>query len=209
MSPAAVPAEITRLPVGEPVVALTFDAGSNADGVPRILGTLQATGTPATFFVTGKWVDSYPEYARRIAAAYPVGNHTLSHPYLTRLPDPAVTDEISSGEAEIRKVTGRPAAPLFRFPYGDSDERTLHLAARAGFTRCVRWTIDTLGWRGRSVSAGIVRERVLQALQPGAIVLMHVGSADDGSTLDADALPALIDEVRARGYRFVTVAETA
>ena len=69
----------------------------------------------------------------------------------------------------------------------------------------VGWTVDSLGWQGTATggSAEGIRERVLAALRPGAIVLMHVGAAPDGSTLDADALPQLITEIRARGYRLV------
>ena len=71
----------------------------------------------------------------------------------------------------------------------------------------IRWTIDTLGWKGTAdgQSAGSVRARVLDGLQPGAIVLMQLGSAPDGSTLDADALWGLIDAIRTRGYSLVSV----
>ena len=72
----------------------------------------------------------------------------------------------------------------------------------------VRWTIDTWGWMGTSEgqSVGTVVRRVSERLEPGAIVLMHVGVARDGSLLDARALPRVISLVRARGYRFVTLA---
>jgi peptidoglycan/xylan/chitin deacetylase (PgdA/CDA1 family) len=72
----------------------------------------------------------------------------------------------------------------------------------------VRWTIDTLGWEGTAghIAPSVVVSRVLSALRPGEIVLMHVGSnPDDHSTLDADALPGVISEVRARGYSFITL----
>ncbi|MDP9093554.1 MAG: hypothetical protein M3N95_11645 [Actinomycetota bacterium] len=72
----------------------------------------------------------------------------------------------------------------------------------------VRWTIDTLGWQGSRAGATTphILERVLGALTPGEIVLMHVGSTpQDGSTPDADALGQLIGALRARGYRFVTL----
>jgi peptidoglycan/xylan/chitin deacetylase (PgdA/CDA1 family) len=68
--------------------------------------------------------------------------------------------------------------------------------------------VDTLGWQGTSggITAGIVLQRVLDTLTPGQIVLMHLGAhPTDGSTLDADALPQIIDELRARGYSFVTL----
>ena len=71
----------------------------------------------------------------------------------------------------------------------------------------VRWTVDTWGWMGspwQSV-AGAVR-RVVDHLVPGEIVLMHLGSSRDQSTIDANALPLVIRKLRARGYRFVTLA---
>jgi peptidoglycan/xylan/chitin deacetylase (PgdA/CDA1 family) len=72
----------------------------------------------------------------------------------------------------------------------------------------IRWTVDTLGWEGTrgGQSVATVSARVKAALRPGAIVLMHVGSAPDGSTLDANALPGIIAELRARGYSFVTLS---
>jgi peptidoglycan/xylan/chitin deacetylase (PgdA/CDA1 family) len=72
----------------------------------------------------------------------------------------------------------------------------------------VRWTVDSLGWEGTSGGQTVqaVVNRVLAAAQPGEIVLMHLGSnPDDGTTLDAAALPAIIDGLRARGYSFVTL----
>jgi peptidoglycan/xylan/chitin deacetylase (PgdA/CDA1 family) len=201
-------AEWTRLPTTRRVVALTFDSGGDAAGVPSILATLAARGVPATFFMTGRWAEVYPDLARQIATRYPVGNHTYSHPYLTDLNDARVVDEITRGEAAIEAATGDDPHPLFRFPFGGRDARTLgivHAQAYGG----IRWTVDTLGWKGASAgqSAGAVEARVLANLQPGEIVLMHVGAAQDGTTLDADALPRVIAEVEARGYTFASVTD--
>jgi peptidoglycan/xylan/chitin deacetylase (PgdA/CDA1 family) len=199
-------AEWTRLPTARRVVALTFDSGGDAAGVASIMATLAEHGVPATFFMTGRWAEVYPDLARQVAARYPVGNHSYSHPRLTGLDDARVVDEITRGEAAIETATGRDPHPLFRFPYGDVDGRTLGIVHAQGYGG-IRWTVDTLGWKGASAgqSAGTVEARVLANLQPGEIVLMHVGGAQDGSTLDADALPALIAAVEARGYSFVTV----
>jgi peptidoglycan/xylan/chitin deacetylase (PgdA/CDA1 family) len=188
-------------------VALTFDCGSNAAGVDSILATLSAKQARATFFMCGRWAETYPARARRIAARYPVGNHTYSHPHLTELSDAAVRSQVRRGERAIRAVTDSDPRPLFRFPYGDRDARRIRLVNELGYG-AIGWTVDTLGWKGRrgGQSPATVTERVLGALRPGAIVLMHVGAAPDGSTLDAAALPRLIDRIRARGYRLVTVA---
>lgn len=73
-----------------------------------------------------------------------------------------------------------------------------------------RWTVDTLGWKGTSGGMTVTKvvDRVLAAAEPGAIVLMHVGSnPDDGSTLDADALPIVIRKLRARGFGFVRLSK--
>ena len=198
----------TAIPTTRRVVALTFDAGANADAVPSILATLRRENATATFFLTGNFVRDYPAAARSIAAAgFRIGNHTISHPHLTQLSDAAVRQEILGGARQISSVTGKDPAPLFRFPYGDSDTRTIAIANRAGYVP-VRWTVDTLGWEGTAggVTASVVVSRVLGAARPGEIVLMHVGSnPDDHTTFDADALPAVISGLRAQGYSFVTL----
>ena len=71
-----------------------------------------------------------------------------------------------------------------------------------------RWTVDSLGWQGTSGgrSAAYVCQRVLGTVQPGQVVLLHVGAhPTDCSTLDADALSCIIDGTRARGYGFFTL----
>jgi peptidoglycan/xylan/chitin deacetylase (PgdA/CDA1 family) len=207
LPPSLVGKEWTRLPTTKKVVALTFDCGSNMAGVRSILSTLKARGANATFFMCGRFAETFPGLARSIAASYPVGNHTYSHPYLTRMSAAAVRREVRLGAAAIRRVTGREPRPLFRFPYGDRDARTIGIVNRLGYG-AIGWTVDTLGWKGRSggQTAKSVLRRVLDGLRPGAIVLMHVGAAPDGTTLDADALPRVIAALRHRGYRLVTVS---
>ena len=190
------------------MVALTFDAGANANGVPSILATLRREGIPATFYLTGNFVRDFPAAARSIAAAgFRIGDHTVSHPHLTQLSDAAVRQEILGGAAQIAAVTGKNPAPLFRFPFGDASAHVIAIANQAGYVP-VRWTVDTLGWEGTAghITAAVVASRVLAAAQPGEIVLMHVGSnPDDHTTFDADALPAVISGLRAKGYSFVTL----
>jgi peptidoglycan/xylan/chitin deacetylase (PgdA/CDA1 family) len=196
-----------KLPTSAKVVALTFDAGANADAIPSILQTLANKGVPATFFLTGKWVEVYPDYAAQVGATYPVANHSYSHPDLTTLSDAGVREEITKGAAAIKKATGRDTHPMFRFPFGASDQVTIDIVNSLGYG-AINWTVDTRGWQGTSggQSVDLILGRVLDELQPGEIVIMHVGSnPDDHSTLDADALPQVIDEILARGYTFVTI----
>jgi peptidoglycan/xylan/chitin deacetylase (PgdA/CDA1 family) len=206
LPPAVVAGELVRLQTRQHVVALTFDGGANADGAKAVLAVLRREDVTGTFFLTGHFVKTYPEIARAIGRRYPVGNHTINHVDLRRLSTGAAAREITAAERMIRNATGRDPRPYFRFPYGARDARTLGIAHRLGYAS-VRWTVDTLGWMGRSSQTvpGAVR-RVMDHLVPGEIVVMHLGSSLDRSTIDANALPAVIRKVRARGYRFVTLA---
>jgi peptidoglycan/xylan/chitin deacetylase (PgdA/CDA1 family) len=206
LPPAVVAGEIVRLQTRQHVVALTFDGGGNADGAKGVLTALRNANVPATFFLTGHFVQSYPLLARAIGRRYPVGNHTVNHFDMLRLSTAAARREVSRAASMIEHATGRDTHPLFRFPYGSRNGPMLRLVHGLGYAS-VRWTVDTWGWMGLSrQSAGGAVQRVLRNLAPGEIVLMHLGSSSDRSTIDSKALPAVIRLVRARGYRFVTLA---
>ena len=198
----------TAIPGGAKVVALTFDAGANADGVQSILGTLAKYHVPATFFLTGNFVRDFPAQSKSIAAAgFRIGDHSVSHPYFTKLTDAQMRDQVLSAQSRIRSVTGADPWPWFRFPYGDYNSHTISVGNGIGFVP-IGWTVDTLGWKGTSggITAQTVLNRVLGSLKPGEIVLMHCGSnPTDHSTLDANALPAVITNLQARGYSFVSL----
>ncbi|WP_337189805.1 polysaccharide deacetylase family protein [Arthrobacter sp. H-02-3] len=199
--------DVETIPGAGRVVALTFDAGANAAGLPSILQSLAAAGVRATFFLTGSWAAANPGgVAAIVAGGHRVGNHSMTHPAFTGLPDAGIADQVTSAERAIR-AAGADPRPLFRFPFGDRDARTIATVNNLGYLP-VRWSVDTLGWKGTSggVTAQLVADRVLAALQPGEIVLMHIGSnPDDGTTLDADALPRLINRIRQAGYGFTTL----
>lgn len=198
--------ELERIPTQRKLVALTYDGGgATASGTALILATLRRRHVRATFFVSGRWIRLHRALAREIGRRYPVGNHTYSHQDLRGLSDAAVRADVRRGAYWIRRVADREPRPLFRFPYGARDARTVAVVNRLGYTS-VRWSLDTWGWMGPSEgqSVGTVVRRFEQGLRPGAIVLMHVGAARDGSLLDARALPRVIAAAKRRGYRFVT-----
>jgi peptidoglycan/xylan/chitin deacetylase (PgdA/CDA1 family) len=201
-------AEVERLPVTDKLIALTFDAGANADGVASIRKTLAAMKVRATFFLTGSFVQHFPLRSRLLADRDVVGNHTMTHPDLTTLTDQQVTAEVQQAQDVISTTTGQDPRRFFRFPYGARNTHLIGLLNNLCYVP-FRWTVDTLGWKGTSggQSVGTVVARVLAAAEPGAIVLMHVGSnPNDGSTLDADALPTVVTKLRARGSRLVRLA---
>lgn len=199
-------AEVERLPARAKVVALTFDGAWDDTGVPRILRSLARARATATFFVAGSWVKRYPRLARRIGQRYPVANHSWSHPQMSRLSSGEIRKEIRQAQWWIRAGTGHDPRPYFRFPYGDRNARAIAVVNSLGYTS-VRWSLDTWGWMGpaEGQSRATVLRRVATMLSPGDIVLLHMGANRDGSTLDADALPAFLRLLRARGYRTVTL----
>lgn len=197
----------TRIPTSRHVVALTFDAGGDDAGVAAILGTLAREHVRATFFLTGHWAQTFPAQARRIAASYRLGDHSMTHPHFTGLSADQIKHQVLDSAAAIEHATGVGPAPFFRFPYGNQNAGILAQVNGLGFIT-VRWSVDTLGWQGARAGATTPRiiNRVLAALAPGEIVLMHVGATPaDGSTPDANALPEIIRALKARHYDFVTV----
>lgn len=205
--PALAGQDVEVVPGAGASVALTFDAGANSAGLPSILQTLAGAGVRGTFFLTGSWAAANPAgVAAIVAGGHRVGNHSQTHPDFTGLPDAAIEDQIRAAERAIT-AAGADPRPLFRFPFGARDARTIAAVNNLGYLP-VRWSVDTLGWKGTSggVTAQQVADRALSALQPGEIVLMHIGSnPNDGSVLDADALPRMIERMRQAGYGFVTL----
>jgi len=199
--------DLTAIPTGARVVALTFDAGANSAGLPSILATLAGQHVHATFFLTGQWAAANPAGVAAIrAGGHRIGNHSMTHPEFTGLSDAAIRSQLLDAERAI-SAAGADPRPLFRFPFGDRDARTIAAVNALGYV-AVRWTVDTLGWKGTSggMTAQQVADRAVGALRPGEIVLMHIGSnPDDGTTLDADALGSCLARMRAAGYDFVTL----
>jgi len=201
--------DIEVIPTDRRVVALTFDAGANADGLASILATLDAEHVTGTFFLTGSFAKNSPAaVASIVARGHRLGNHTATHPHIPSLAtDAAVVNELRLGESQVKAAGGTDPRPLFRFPFGDRTSHTIAVVNGTGYVP-VRWTVDTLGWKGTDggITVDTVVNRVVGAARAGEIVLMHVGSnPDDGTTLDAQALPTTIARLRSIGYGFVTL----
>ena len=201
LPPSLIGKDLEAIPTTKKIVALTFDAGGNSAGLAKILSTLTAQQVPGTFFLTGAWANAYPASVKQIVAAgHRLGNHTQTHPHLPTLSDTAATSQITTARTNIMKAGGTDPQPLFRFPYGDRNAHTISLVNKAGYI-AVRWTVDTLGWKGTSggASTSSVVSRVVNAAKPGEIVLMHVGTASS----DYAALAQVVDRISAAGYGFV------
>jgi peptidoglycan/xylan/chitin deacetylase (PgdA/CDA1 family) len=193
----------------ELIVALTFDAGSDRGYAEEILDIAAAEGILLTFGMTGAWAEDNPDLiVRMVDEGHQLINHSVTHRSFTGfstssppLSSAERADELAGVEAVVSDLTGYELEPYFRPPYGDYDDSVISDLIANGYTVNVMWTVDSLGWNG--LSAVEVTDRVVSGTVPGAIHLFHVGAASS----DAEALPAIIDQLRALGYDFVTVEE--
>lgn len=199
------PREISRGPRGRRQIALTFDAGGEAEGFPALLDILDQKQVRATFFLTGKWVLRYPLEARMLVErCHAIGNHSWAHPEYTRLSDEAIREDLLAAEAVLTRQFGFPIPPLFRPPFGDRDERVLRVLAENGYVS-LYWSLDTLDSIEPRKTASFIARRVTDLPDEeldGAIVLSHVGYPET-----CEALPGIIDTLRARGFTWVAVPD--
>jgi peptidoglycan/xylan/chitin deacetylase (PgdA/CDA1 family) len=185
----------SRGPAGAREVALTFDDGPSRTQTPAILTTLDRLDARATFFEEGRHVAGREELMRQIlAAGDEIGNHSFHHPH-----DPG-GGELATTDRAISRVTGFEPC-LFRPPYGLINAK-VEAAARANHLETILWTFDSADDHHPGVNA--IRNHTVGTTTPGAIILMHDGGHHPQTV---QALPGVIDGLRARGFRFVTVTE--
>jgi peptidoglycan/xylan/chitin deacetylase (PgdA/CDA1 family) len=182
-------------------VALTFDDGPGP-ATPQILAILLRTRTPATFFVIGRQVSAYPQLvAAEARDGFVVGDHTETHPFLSRLSAGAQAAEIIGAADQIRQA-GAPYPRLFRPPYGSFDQATLALL-HAQRMLMVLWSADSKDYSRPGVRQ--IAYTAISGAQPGAIILLHDGGSDREQTVAA--LPRIIRRLRQRGYRLVSIPQ--
>ena len=182
------------------VVALTFDAAWGADKTPDILDIVEEYDACATFFAVGMWADKYPEQLRALAESgrFEIGTHSNTHPDMGGMSADDISNELGLSCDIIEKVTGdRPK--LFRPPYGSYSDVLIRTAEEEGLVT-VQWDVDTLDWKG--LSAGEIAGRVLGSVRNGSIVLMH-----NNGEHTTEALPLILDGLKAKGYTFMTVGD--
>ena len=188
------------LPAAGRRVALTFDDGNDGAAWASIVATLHAAHLHGTFFVLGPRVDEYAAVARRaIADGDAIGSHGWTHTDMELQTPAQLRFELTSSMAAWWHVARATPVPYLRPPYGAKDAAVLAAAGAAGFAHVILWDVDPQDWTG--VSSGVVAQRVLSHVHPGAIVCLH--------TLPntAAALPAILRGLRAMGYREVSVPE--
>ena len=180
-------------------VAITFDDGPNPKLTPQILAELAKRKIHSTFFVIGRNVKARPELAKAmVEAGHEVANHTFTHPTLSKLSDAAVADELRRSQDTLHAATG--VTPnLFRPPYG-AFKRNQAMLAVAEKLDILMWSVDPRDWARPGVEK--IQDTIKAETKPGGIVLLH-----ELHTQTLEALPAVLDDLQARGFQLVTISE--
>lgn|SRR5690625_5162594 len=192
---------IYKAETNEKVVALTFDDGPDERYTPQILDVLKKHHVKATFFLLGSRADKYPEVVKRIhQEGHIIGNHSYWHPQFTKTGVQNMVWEINKSEKAISKAVHM-ETNLFRAPYGALNDELVKKLNEIGY-KGIGWSIDSEDWKGHPKEK--IKQRVLNSLHPGAIILMH-SVGDVAATVEA--VDELIPYLRKEGYYFVTVPD--
>jgi peptidoglycan/xylan/chitin deacetylase (PgdA/CDA1 family) len=200
----AVPAEpritFSSVHVAGPYIALTFDDGPRATLTPKLLDLLATRRIKATFFVIGQNVAEHPEIVARAAReGHEIGNHTWSHPHLDKMSDENVRRQLQQTENAIQSATGTKST-LLRPPWGSLTARQKRWIHEEFGYEIILWDVDPLDWKRPGPS--VVCNRITKETRAGSIVLAH-----DIHPGTIAAMPATLDQLEAKGFKFVTVSE--
>lgn len=185
----------------EKKVALSFDAAWGNEDTQTILDILSKYDVHVTFFMTGGWVETYPEDVKKIqAAGHDLGNHSENHKNMSQLSDSQCQEELMKVHNKVKELTGTEMC-LFRPPYGDYDNHVIKNVEKCGYY-AIQWSVDSLDWKDYGVESIIKTVTENKELKNGAIILMH-----NGAKYTAQALPTIIEKLQADGYEIVPISE--
>jgi len=194
------PITFNSVHVDGPYIAMTFDDGPSAVLTPKLLDLLAARHIKATFFVIGENVAEHPEIVARAAReGHEIANHSWSHPNFGKMSQENVRSQVQRTDDAIKSATGK-RPTLLRPPYGSITEREKRWIHDEFRYDIILWDVDPLDWK--RPGPAVVRSRILKETRPGSIVLSH-----DIHPGTIEAMPSTLDELEAKGFKFVTVSE--
>ncbi len=182
-------------------ISVSFDAAWGADDTIQILDTLDKYNVKATFFMTGGWVDSFPDMVKEIyARGHDLGNHSQNHKQMSKLSANEQKTEIMTVSDKIRELTGYEVF-LFRPPYGDYNSTLINTVYSCNHYP-IQWDVDSLDWKDYGVENIIKTVTQHKALGNGSIILMH-----NGAKYTAEALDTVLSTLQSQGYTLVPVSQ--
>lgn len=184
-----------------PQIAISFDSAWGNEYTQTILDILASHNVKATFFMTGQWVDSYPEEVVKIyEAGHDLGNHSQTHPYMSQLGETEQTQELMTVHNKVKELTGCDMF-LFRAPYGDYNDQVIS-CVQANNYYPIQWDIDSLDWKDYGAQDIIKKITENEKLGNGSIILCH-----NGAKYITDALDTVLTTLQDRGYVFVPISQ--
>jgi peptidoglycan/xylan/chitin deacetylase (PgdA/CDA1 family) len=201
-----VAAPVRRVETAAPVVALTFDACATRrqkNGFDRPLyDVIKAEHVPVTIFVSGKWVESHEAEVAELARDPLVtfGDHSYDHPHMETLSAKLIGEELDETEATLGRHGKKSVA--FRPPFGTWNQRVIDVARSRGLLT-VTWEVVSGDPSKHTTTARLVHNVVAHA-RPGSIIIFHINGRGRHT---AEALPEILNTLRARGLRFVSLAD--
>lgn len=185
----------------EKKVAFTFDISWGRDTAVPVLDILKEKDVKATFFLTGFWAKRQSDIAQRIVAdGHEIASHGDAHVNLSQYDGEAIAKNLLTAHKDLEEATGAQAR-LFRPPNGDYDDLVVATARQLGYETII-WSLDTIDWKNPGPDYMI--NRVRSNVASGDIILMH---ASDSSKQIHLALPRIIDDLRADGYKITTLGD--
>lgn len=185
----------------KPQIALTFDAAWGNEDTKQIMEILRKHNVKVTFFMTGGWVDSYPEDVKMILAeGHDLGNHSENHKNMSQISDSEIKEEVMKVHEKVKELTGYDMF-LFRPPYGDYDNHVIKGVRACGYYP-IQWDVDSLDWKDYGVDSIVNTVCSHKHLGNGSIILCH-----NGAQYTAQALDTLITTLKDKGYEFVPLSQ--
>ena len=192
---------IYNVQTDEPKISISFDAAWGNDDTSKILEVLKKHQVHATFFMTGGWVESYPDDVKAILVdGHDLGNHSENHKNMSQLSEEEIQSELMTVHNKVKELTGYDMF-LFRPPYGDYDNEVIQTVKGCNYYP-IQWSIDSLDWKDYGVDDIITRVCDNKQLTGGAIILCH-----NGAKYTADALDTLLTQLEEKGFQFVPISE--
>ena len=159
----------------KPQISISFDAAWGNEDTQTLLDILAKHNVKATFFMTGGWVESYPDDVKKIyEAGHDLGNHSENHKYMTKLSDEEKTRELMTVHNKVKELTGYDMF-LFRPPYGDYNNEVVSNARKNNYYP-IQWNIDSLDWKDYGADDIVKRVTESKNLGNGSIILRHNGA---------------------------------
>lgn len=185
----------------KPQVALSFDAAWGNEDTAQIMDILAKHNIKVTFFMTGDWVESFPEDVKYIASqGHDLGNHSENHKNMSQLSDEEIRSELQKVHDKVKALTGQDMT-LFRPPYGDYDDQVVTVSRDMGYYP-VQWDVDSLDWKDYGTESIIKTVLNHKHLGNGSIILMH-----NGAKYTPAALDAVITGLQDAGYELVPISQ--